>query len=112
MGPIAIVAAGFAGCGIAAALGWFLTSRSGNKSNIMEAVHKITQKIGQEKIGKLEASQNKLKTEIEIKENVAEETRIKIGKIQENAAAEINEVLKENNITKIHTVIDSEWGDL
>jgi len=102
----------FGGCGVIAFIANWFTSRGGNKSNIMNAVHKLTQKIGMDKVDKLEANQNVLKTEIEIKESVAEETRIKIGKIQENAAAEINEVLKEDNITKIHTVIDSEWGDL
>ena len=100
------------GCGAAALLATWFTSRSGGKSNVMEAVHNITQKLGMEKIGKIEGKQNVIKTNIEVKEDIAEATKIKITKIQENAAAEINDVLKEDNITKIHTVIDTEWEDL
>ena len=112
MGSISTIALGFLGCGGLAAIVYFITSRSGGKSKIMEAVHKITQKIGQEKIDEIEEKQNKIKTEIEIKENVAEDVKTKIEKIQENAANEINEVLKENNISRIHTIVDSEWEDL
>ncbi len=54
MGGISTVVLGFAGMGGLAAIAWFLTSRSGSKSKIMEAVHKITQKIGQEKVDKIE----------------------------------------------------------
>ncbi|KKL53897.1 hypothetical protein LCGC14_2270820 [marine sediment metagenome] len=78
----------------------------------MEAVHNFTQKLGQEKIDKIESKQNTIKTEITIKEDIAEATKIKITKIQETAAAEINEVLKEDNIGRIHTVIDNEWENL
>jgi len=112
MGSITTIALGFGGCGILAAIMYFLTSRSGSKSNIMNAVHKITQKIGQEKISEAEEKKSKIKTEIEIKEEVAEEVKTKINKIQEDAANEINEVLKENNIHNIHTTIDSDWEAL
>ncbi|KKM86039.1 hypothetical protein LCGC14_1283030 [marine sediment metagenome] len=100
------------GCGVAALIANWFTSRSGNKSNIIEAVHKITQKLGKEKVEKIEGKQNTIKTEIEVNESIAEATKIKITKIQETAAAEINEILKADNITKIHTVIDTEWEDL
>ena len=112
MGGITTIALGFAGFGGLAAIAWFITSRSGGKSKIMEAVHKLTQKIGQEKVDEIEVNQNKVKMEIEIKEEVAEEVKTKINKIQEDAANEINEVLKENNNHSIHTTIDSEWEKL
>jgi hypothetical protein len=102
----------FGGCGAVALISNWFVSRSGEKSNLMQSVHNFTQKLGQGKVDKIEASQNTIKTEIEVKEDVAEATKIKITKIQENAAAEINEVLKADNITKIHTVIDTEWGDI
>ena len=44
----------FGGIGAVAFVANWFTSRSGGKSNIMEAVHKITQKLGQEKINKIE----------------------------------------------------------
>ncbi len=100
------------GCGVVALLANWFTSRSGGKRNVMEAVHKITQKLGIEKIGKIESKQNIIKTNIEVNESIAEATKIKISAIQENAAAEINAVLKADNISKIHTVIDTEWGDI
>lgn len=102
----------FGGIGAVAFIANWFTSRSGGKSDIMEAVHKITQKIGQEKIDKIEGDQNKIKTEITIKEDIAEATKIKITKIQETAAAEINGVLKEDNIGRIHIIIDNEWENL
>jgi carbonic anhydrase len=112
MGTIQTIMLGFGGCGAVAAIAWFLTSRSGGKSKITEVVNSITQRIGHEKIQEEEDKKHKLTTEIEIKEEVAEEVKTKINKIQEDAANEINEVLKENNISRIHTVIDSEWEDL
>ena len=72
MGNITTIALGFLGCGGLAAIVYFITSRSGGKSKIMEAVHKVTQKIGQEKLDKLEEKKNKVKMEVEIKEEVAD----------------------------------------
>ncbi len=109
IGTILLISGGIGA--VAFIANWF-TSRSGNKSGIMEAVHKITQKLGQEKIEKIEGKQNKIKTEITIKENLAEATKIRITKIQETAAAEITAVLKEDNIGRIHTIIDNEWENL
>lgn len=100
------------GIGAAAFIANWFTSRSGSKSGIMETLHNFTQKLGQEKIQKIEGKQNTIKTNIEVNESIAEATKIKITAIQENAAAEINAILKEDNITKIHTVIDTEWGDI
>jgi len=112
MSTLTTIALGFAGCGGLAALAWFVTSKMGSKGNIMEAVHSVTQKIGQEKISDLQEKQNKVKMEINIKEDVAEEVKVKIDKIKNDAAEEINQVLKENNISRIHTIVDSEWEDL
>jgi len=112
MEPLTTVLTIFGGIGLVGAVSYWFTSRSGGKSNITEAVHKITQKLGQEKIDKIESKQNTIKTEITVKEDIAEATKIKITKIQETAAAEINEVLKEDNIGRIHTVIDNEWENL
>ncbi len=112
MEPLTTVLTIFGGIGLVGALSYWFTSRSGNKSGIMEAVHKLTQKLGQERIEKIEGKQNTIKTNIEVNESIAEATKIKITKIQETAAAEINEILKADNITKIHTVIDTEWEDL
>ncbi|KKL04771.1 hypothetical protein LCGC14_2612750 [marine sediment metagenome] len=109
IGTILLISGGIGA--VAFIANWF-TSRSGEKSNIMEAVHNFTQKLGQEKIDKIEGKQNKIKTEITIKEDIAEATKIKITKIQETAAAEITEVLKEDNIGRIHTIIDNEWENL
>ncbi len=109
LGTILLISGGIGG--VAFIANWF-TSRSGNKSGIMEAVHKITQKLGMEKIQKIEGKQNTIKTSIEVNESIAEATKIKITAIQENAAAEINAVLKADNISKIHTVIDTEWEDI
>jgi hypothetical protein len=100
------------GCGLIAALVWFFISRSGGKSDVLEAVTKLKQKLGLAEIDKIETNQNKIKIEIEIKEDLSEAAKTKISKIQENAVTEINNVLKENNISKIHTTVVADWENL
>ncbi len=112
MESLLTILVGFGGIGLVGAIAYFITSRSGSKSGIMGTIHKITQKIGQEKIEKIEANQNKIKTEITINENLIDETKVKITEIQNQAAAEIAEVLKKDNVSNIHSVIENEWGDI
>jgi len=109
---ISTVVIGFLGCGGLAAITYFLTSRGGKKSDIINAVHEITQKIGQEKIEKIVELQKPIEVTIKEKEKISEETKTKIKNIQEKASTEIKEILKETNVKKIHMVIEEEWEDL
>ena len=103
---------GFLGCGGLAALGIIWTQVSGRKGKIRDILHKITQKASMEKIDVLEKEQSGIEIKIRAKEKVAKESKKRIERIQEKAAEDIEKILKENKISKIHRRIDTQWEDL
>jgi len=109
---ISTVIYGFIGCGGLAAITYFLTSMSDKKSSINEAIHKLTQKIGIEKVDKIVELQKPIEATLRDEEKISEEIKVKIRGIQEKASTEIKEILKETNIKKIHMVIEEEWDKL
>ena len=111
-----IVLYGFLGCGGIAAAVYFIlpwiSKMLGGDRNIEEAIHKITQKIGQENIDEIEKKESIIKVTIDKKDELAKESIEKIKTIQKKAEEEIQEILKENKISKIHSEIDKDWNDL
>ena len=107
-----LVLYGFLGCGGAATIAYIWTQWSGSKGKVGETLHKLTQKISKEKIDILEKKQTGIEIKIRAKEKVAEESKKKIEEIQQKAASDIEEILKENKISTIQKRIDTEWEDL
>ena len=101
---------GFLGCGGLATMAFLWTRFSGKGA--LEKAHGIFQKKKQETISKIEAEQKTLKVSIDKKEDLAEDTRQKIQKIQKDAAKSIAEVLKEDKITKLNKEIEEEWENI
>ena len=97
---------------IAAAIYFFVSGASSKKGDIMNALHKLFQKKGQENIDAIEEKQSKVKINIDHKEKLAAESKEKIKDIQKEAAEEIEEVLKKDRIDVIHDEIDRDWEDL
>lgn len=93
-------------------IAYYLTSKGTEGINIREAVHGLTQKLGQEKVNKIEEKQTVVKVEIENKEKLATESKEKIKEIQKKASEEIAEVLKQDNIAKIQDQIDEDWDEI
>lgn len=100
------------GCGGLAALAVLWTRWSGGKGKIRDILHSITQKASMEKIDALEKEQSGIEIKIRAKEKVAEDSKKRIEEIQKKAANDIEEILKENKVSKIHKRIDTEWEDL
>ncbi len=113
MGDPLTILMGAAGCGgIAVIVYFFVSGASSKKGDIMNALHKLFQKKGQENIDAIEEKQSKVKVSIEQKEKLAEESKERIKDIQKKAAEEIEEVLKKDRIDTIHDEIDRDWEDL
>ena len=66
------------------------------KSDIANAVHSITQKIGQQKVETINNQQVEVKKKIEDNEVLAVETREKIKEVKKEATEKITEILKED----------------
>jgi outer membrane translocation and assembly module TamA len=101
------------GIGGLGTLAYFLFNwGSGGKANLIAKAHEIFQKKKIGEITGIEKKQNVVRTEIATKEKVSKETKKKIEDIQEKAAKEIEEVLKEDNVENIHKSITSDWEDI
>lgn len=113
MSDIITVLIGFAGCGLIGAMAYFfIAGRFSDKSKIMNAVHKVTQKIGKKKVEDITESQNKIKVGISAKEKISQDSIDKIKDIQKKAVDDIGKILRDENISSIHEEIDNDWEDL
>jgi len=92
---------GFLGCGGLAAIAYFVTQSIGKKGAALDAVHKMTQKLGQQKVANIEKKQEPIRKKIEENEILAEETREKIKKIKAKANKQIIKTLKEDDFVKL-----------
>ena len=108
---IIIVLLGFVGCGAIASAIYFFFSRDG-KSKILKKVHDTMQKIGKDKLTGIVKSQNEVKISITAKEKISKESVNKIKDIQKKAVEDIENVLKEENIGRIHEEINNDWEEL
>jgi len=109
MAEILTVLIGFIGCGGLAAIAYFVSSYFGNKSNILEAVHKIKQKIGVDKIKELEEKEKVIVSVIKDKEIISEETKEKIEVIKEKANEDIKIILAEESFVELSKEEDELW---
>jgi len=103
---------GFLGCGGLATIAYLWTQWSGGEGKIRDILHNIVQKVSRAKIEALEAKQTGIEIKIRASEKISEESKRNIERIQQDAIKDIEEILKENNISKIHKVVDTEWQDL
>lgn len=104
---------GFLGCGgLALIVTFFMKWQRGDKSGILEEVHKVKQKFEIDKIKDVVKEQEVLSVNIKEKESLSKESVEKIKDIQKKAAKEVEEILKDDNIKRIHDQIDSDWEDL
>ena len=101
---------GFGGCAFLGLIGFFLTSGKG--SAILNSVHQVIQDKFKKNIDKVESQQVVIKSNISNKEQIDIETKEKIKEIQKKASVEIQEVLKEKNLSKIAEEIDKEWENI
>ena len=113
MDEIKTIILGFLGCGGIAALVFWLSSFVNKKGSILKAVHDVAQKIGIENIKDIEDSQVAvIVNDIKNKEELAEDSVIKIKTIQKKAASDIQEILKIDKLSKIQETIDNQWDSL
>jgi len=103
-----IIAGGF--------LGFFMTrilsSKVNIKTSILNALHKFKSKQMQGNLDVIESKQNTIKVKLTKDTNISEQTKDKIKVIQKKAAKDIEEILKEENISKIHQEVDKEWQNI
>ena len=109
MDKVITVAIGFAGCGTLAAIAYFISSHFANKSNILEAVHKVTQKIGINKVKEIEKKEEVLAKKIKVYEDLSEDSKKKIKVIKKKANVEINEILLKENFEELSKEEDELW---
>ena len=103
---------GILSCGGVGFLAFFLTSKIGAKTQVMEAVHNLTQKQKEDKINNINKSQVPLRVKIDENEKLSKKTVKKIKSIQEKASKEIEEILKEEKIEKINLEVDTLWEEI
>ena len=106
-GPLTILLGVLAGLGVGLAV-----FKTGSGSSILKKIHEIFQKQKVDEIVNIEGKQNVVRTEIATKEKITKDSQKKIRDIQEKAASEIEEVLKEENVSNIHKTITSDWEDI
>jgi len=92
---------GILGAGTLAFIFYYIVQLLGKKSDIKEAVHKITQKIGKKKVETIEKKQVIVAKKLEENEALPEETREKIKEIKSEANKKIMETLKEEDFKKL-----------
>ena len=97
---------GILGLGGLAGIAFLWTSWINKKSDIGEAIHKITQKIKKDKV---EKDQVVIVKRIEDNENLSEKTKKEIIKIKEKANVEIKEILKKDNFKGLTNKVDELW---
>ena len=92
-----------------AGIAYLWTQYAGKKSDIREAVHKITQKIKQKKIKDIEKKQVVIVKKIEDNEKLGEETKKEIVEIKKKANVEIKKILKKDNFKDLVDEVDELW---
>ncbi len=88
---------GFLGCGSVAAISYFVSQFLGNKSNVKDIAHSITQKFKKEKINDIEKEQISILKSIEENEKLSEEMKVKIKEIKKETNKKIVEILSSDN---------------
>lgn len=114
MGPETILYA-LGGVGVVGALALFLPKIFGRskKGKILEEFKKDQkQKKLQEQVDNITKEQKIIASQIKASEHASEETKEKIKKKLQKAAVEIQETLKEDNLSSIDEQIDEDWKDL
>ncbi len=112
MDGASVILYGFLGCGGIAGIIWYISSIFNKKSDILSAVHEITQKINTDKIKDINANQNRVKVTVEDKEKLTTDSIEKIKTIQKKASNDIQQILKENRIDVINKEIDDDWENI
>jgi len=112
MNAAVVIIGSIAGLSLLAALVMWITGRGSKKSDILKAIHEATQDKGKKKVEEITKKEKVVEVNIREKEKLATESRNKIKDIQKKAAAEIEEVLKEDNLKKIQDEIDEDWDEL
>jgi hypothetical protein len=95
--------------GIIAIFGFFITSGKG--SDILKGLTNLFQKKQQEKIDAIEEHQKTVEVNIKEKEKLAVESRKRIVDIQKKATKEIEDIINEENLGKLHQEIEEEWDE-
>jgi hypothetical protein len=111
MGPETILM-GLGGVGIIGVLAIFLPKLLGRskKSKILDQFKKDEkQKRLQDEVKVISKEQKVIAAQIEASEHASEETKVKIKKKLQKAAIEIQETLKEDNLSAIDSQIDEDW---
>ena len=100
---------GILGIGGLAGIAYLVTSFFGKKSDIGEAIHKITQKIKQKKIKDIEEKQVVIVKKIEDNEKLSEDIKKEIVDIKKEANVKIKEILKKDNFGDLVNEVDDLW---
>lgn len=103
---------GILGCGGISFLAFFLSSKIGTKSKVLEAIHNLMNKQRETKIKEIEKDENVIKVKLKNSEQVSKVAKNKIKSIQKKAVKEIENILKENKISNISKEINSDWEDI
>ena len=109
MSSLAIIISVLGGLGIGYGL---FKGFSGSGSKVLSKLHEAFQKKKVEEVKEIEKKQNVVKTVITTKENIAKDSQKKIKDIQKKAADEIEEVLKEEDVSNIHKSITNDWEEI
>jgi len=100
---------GILGLGGLAGIAYLLTTFINKKSDILKAVHKITQDIGKKKVEVIEKKQIIVKQKIEDDERLSEQTKKEIVEIKKKANEEIKEILVKDNFKELAKEADELW---
>lgn len=112
-GSAKIVTFGLGGVALFGGL-WLLIQKltSGKSSDKTNVVHKIKQAVTQKKIETVTKEQEIITKQLKQAEQASEESKEKIKTIVRKAAVEMNNVLKQDVISKIDDNIDADWEKL
>ena len=114
MGPETILI-GLGGVAVVGVLAIFLPKLFGRskKGKLLDQFKKdAKQKELQNEVKEITKEQKVIAAQIEASEHASEETKTKIKEKLQKAAVEIQETLKEDNLSAIDSQIDEDWGKL
>jgi len=100
---------GIASCGSLAAIVYMFMGFMNKKSDNRETGHSILQKIGLEKITKIEEKQVPIIKKIEESELISVETKKEIKEVKEEANKKIIEILKTESFEELSKREDELW---
>lgn len=112
MNPNLKVLYGILSCGGLGFLAFYLSSKVGTKSKVLESIFNLTSKQKKEKIEQLEKKQNVIKVKLEESIKISKASKEKIQDIQKKAIKDIEKVLTENKVSNIHKEIENDWEDI